>query len=195
MNAKIYADPFSGFEVLAIRTRRGMMGVAYDPRSTTLPVPWTSDCPHCQRGRQRGLSAQLRREIQFLLSEAPHLRRKRALHYVVPPASRPLSVTYWRTRQAQHVMAVRHDHRSPLGITCRPGSPLAYDGDRRSFQRPILHRCLRFLLSGRPALPAEVSACLGTLAAAQSIPRPRTRGGRRLPCGEIPWSALLGSSP
>jgi hypothetical protein len=189
----IYTDPYLGTEVLLIQRGDRTFGVAYDPRKTVLPVPWSSDCPHCLAGRFKEISPHLRREIVMLLSQRAG---ESCVRYRVPTNGHPLTLYYWARGKTHHARITRSRQR--LRITRRPGNPrLEYVGDPHLFQSPILHRCLRFLFSARKATPREITACLRPMLEQQLLRarQPRTRGGRRLSCREIDWSTTLDRIP
>jgi hypothetical protein len=187
ISGTIYADPFSGIEMLLLRDGPKTHGLAYNPRRSTLPVPWSSTCPHCLKGRQLGLSSQVRREIRFLLSRQRETGRTR---YELPSRCRPHVVHHYARKKKQEALVRGFTPIKTLLVTCVPRRPLAYEGDRRAFQSPILHRCLRLLFSGRPASLEEVAACLRPLALRPK--KRRGRGGRILPCKKIDWADLYG---
>lgn len=179
----IYTDPHSGTEMLLVEHESRVLGVTYDPKKTTAPVPWTSDCRHCLAGRQLGLSVHERREIRFLLSRKIG---RYCVRYKIPSASRPRTVIHW-TRGKKQTAKVADYKKSKKILLVTTGNPLKCEGDLRSFQSPILRRCLRLLFSGRPASQEEISACLRPLR--ERSGRKRGRGGRRLPCKNIDWTA------
>jgi len=190
----IYTDPFSGVELLLLERGDAMFGIAYDPRRADLPVAWSSQCPHCRAGTHLKVPAHTSREIQLLLSRSISQRPRRVRHYTIPPESRPLHLSCWTTGKTTIAQVIRADlgKRKTLVVTKRPGSPATYEGDRRCFQRPILDRCLHFLLSARRASREEIAACLLPL---HSRPAPkRTRGGRRFACGTIDWASIIQES-
>ena len=190
----IYTDPYLGIEILLVRRGNKTFGVAYDPRKTNLPTPWSSDCDHCLAGRQHEISPHVRREIEMLLSQQANETHVR---YLVPTNGKSLTHLDYRARGKMHRARISRSRRFLL-ITRRPGNPrLEYVGDPHLFQSPILHRCLKFLFSRRTATPAEISACLRPMVEQQRLRarQPRTRGGRRLPCREIDWSTMLDRAP
>ena len=203
----IYTDPFSGTEILLVQHKQLSLGVVYDPRYTTLPIPFSSGCDHCLRGRQHEISPNARNEIKLLLSKKSFnsLDRFNSLgRFEIPTKNPPLHLVYWKTRRGtQRAVVVKKRRR--LNVTQPPApSTLSYEGDLRAFQdvqgrltSPILYRCLRFLFSRRTATPAEISACLRPMVEPQRLRarQPRTRGGRRLPCREIDWSTMLDRAP
>jgi len=203
----IYTDPFSGTEILLVQHKQLSLGVVYDPRYTTLPIPFSSGCDHCLRGRQHEISPNARNEIKLLLSKKSFnsLDRFNSLgRFEIPTKNPPLHLVYWKTRRGtQRAVVVKKRRR--LNVTQPPApSTLSYEGDLRAFQdvqgrltSPILYRCLRFLFSRRTATPAEISACFLPMVEQQRLRarQPRTRGGRRLPCREIDWSTLLNRNP
>lgn len=181
MRSTIYADPHNGIEVLLIEGRGISMGVVYDPRLTTPPVPWTSTCPHCRAGRSQVKSMHVRREIKMLTSRA---RSPRGPQYLVPTIGRPLLLTLREGRREPIEICSPPKKRSPRRV-----APMTLARALRRHRSPILRRCLRFLCSGRPASPAEVAAILRPLRDAP--PTRREPGGRRLACKEIDWHAAI----
>jgi hypothetical protein len=184
MTATTYADPYSGQEFLLLETPTGeVVGVTYDPRKPAEPVAWRSSCPHCRSGKTHLLTIHAKREIQLLVS-----RRSTAdsSHYVVPTNTTPLDLVVTETPEQRTIVVSSPDH--VLVVKARPPwKSLEYEGDRRQFQAPILHRSVKLLMSARPTPPQEVCSCLSSLLA----PRPSPRG-RPLPCKKIDWATVLG---
>jgi len=186
----LYVDPYSGYEVIEIEPEprkkpRVLVGVAYDPLSTARPVPWSSACQHCQNGRQQDLSIHTKREIKLLLSRVDVGSTRR---YTVPTNVSSLSLLYWKERGRQR--AKIWGEAGLLDVTLRDGEKPTYEGDRRSFQSPVLRRCLKFLSSSRKPSREHVVACIGSLATEQRT-RKKTRGGRILPCKSVDWQHIL----
>jgi hypothetical protein len=194
----IYTDPFSGIEVLLLNHSdpTTKVGVAYDPRSTSLPVPFYSLCPHCAAGRQQGMSVHTRREVMVLLSAKQVLSKTRKTRrgrqneicYTLPTNEDPTVLLCWQKGSSRHALA-RTGGRELLITRPDDTSKLVYDGDRREFQSPILQRCLRFLWSSRTATPSEISAILLPLRG----PR-RPQRGRASPCHKVDWNTLTGGA-
>lgn len=196
MNASIYTDPYSGREILLVEAPGGNVGIAYDPRRTDPPVPWSSCCRHCQRGRHRELPPQARREIVLLLSRRDRRHGSSVEHlYEIPTNSQRSMGLNVRARGRRLVAVVTK--RSPRQILRLVKEPLlaarVTAGDPHSFQSPVLWRCLKFLFSRRNTSRAEAAACLHPLL---NQPRKkRTPGGRHLRCREIDWAATIGAPP
>ena len=197
----IHTDPYAGTEVMLIELGEHVFGLAYDPRKTDPPVPWSSRCRHCQHGHQQDLSPSTRREIKMLLSKKTGAASD---VYEVPTNGSPLAIAYWTQGKSQHATVVkkgRSRSRLRLRASRRVGQsleqPLVLEGDLPSFKSPILLRCLRFLFCQRRARPEEVAACLRPMLEMQlaHTRRPRTRGGRRLACREIKWTDVAGVAP
>lgn len=181
----IYTDPFSGIELLLVERGDAMIGIAYDPRKTELPVQWSSQCPYCRAGTHLKVPANTSREIQLLLSRSTD---RSVRHYTLPPDSRPIHLASWTAGKITFVQVIKTNGETLL-VAKRPGAAATYGGNRRHFQGPILARCLRFLFSARRASPREIAACLLPLS---SRPTPkRTRGGRQFACGKIDWTTIL----
>lgn len=187
--ATLYADPYSGREVLAIERsvegeKRSLVGVAYDPRSTTSPIPWSGDCPHCLAGRQLNLTIHEKREIKLLLSQK---KIGFGTRYDVPTNGKTLSLLCWRERRAWRAKA--WGKKGTLEASRLPGEKIAYVGELRTYQSPVLRRCISFLSSAKAANLGQVWACIRPLITEQLHSR-RTRGGRILPCTSIDWIAM-----
>ena len=97
MRTTLHADPYSGHEVLVVETPGGPLGVAYDPRRATCPVPWSASCPHCRAGRLRGPSPGTSRLLRMLVSRRTIARpsdlTKKQARVVGPPSERGTSTT------------------------------------------------------------------------------------------------------
>jgi len=199
VKATTYRDPFSGREILAIQAGDLTVGVSYDPRKTTPPVPFSSECPHCRRGQRGEAGMHARRQVQFLLSAKKRKRRaargtKTETVFSLPPSSRPMKVTYWKERRNHHVSVTRQKPRGVLRIVASPtivgrGQLLTYDGDRRLFQGSILRRVVRFLLSNRPTSKQQAVSCVLPLF---GLPVP-SRGHPRK-CRTIDWREIIGET-
>jgi hypothetical protein len=184
--ATLYVDPYSGHEVLAIEqsvegNEKSLVGVAYDPRSTASPVPWSSDCPHCLAGRQLSLTIHEKREIKLLLSQK---QIGFGTRYDVPTNGRTLSLLCWRERKTWRAKA--WGKKGTLEASRRPGEKIVYEGDLRTYQSPVLRRCIMFLSSAKTLGRDQILACIRPLVAEQ-LHRRRARGGRILPCTSIDW--------
>lgn len=207
MRALAYSDPRSGREVLCLLLSDRILGVAYDPRSTKPPVPWSSECPHCRAGKQ-DLPPATRQEISFLSSRISFLSSRssrssrlpytRITYYRIPTAAQ-IKITHWRERDCQHVLVVasRENAENLLVAKPRGKNREIRGGDPRCFQSPVLWRCLQFLWSERRCDREEVAALLEPLARAQrsrdeNHPRPRRgRPRKQIPCREIDWESIV----
>jgi hypothetical protein len=191
MNDTIYADPYSGHEILVIEDDGTLFGASYDPRRAGTAVAWHGDCRHCQSGRQRKVSIHVKREIQALRTRrhAGHVpsTRSNITEYVVPSNSHVHRLRYWRDGSTQHANVVRAENTQLLLSAVQyEGEPITIsDGDPRFFQSKILRRCLRLIFSGREATRDEILACAEPLASAQAA-RARRSGYRNL-CDKIDW--------
>jgi hypothetical protein len=185
----IYTDPYGGQEILCLDGEP--RGVAYDPRRTTSPVPWRSECPHCTRGRLP-LGIHLKREVQMLATRqiirVPSLRAP-VRAYVVPTNDHPHVLRHWRCGDTQHARVIDELDREVVQISQTDREKMLYSSAEVVQSSAILKRCLRFLFSERAATPTEIRACVEPLAASQAS-RLRRRGHRNA-CDKIDWPAVL----
>lgn len=188
MKATTYSDPYSGQEFLVLPTPSGeLVGMTYDPRSSSTPVAWRSSCDHCRSGRSHLLAIHSKREIQLLCSRRS---LNGCLHYVAPANTTPLDLVLTETSGLRTIVVTSLSETVPDHVlTARARPPwrhIEYEGDRRRFQSPILLRSLKFILSARTPTEREICACLSPLLVPQPAPR-----GRSNPCKKIDWSSVM----
>ena len=184
-----FTDPYSRHEILLLDDPNGdgVLGLLYHPQIVTPPIPWRSCCPHCAAGKQSNLKLHLRRKIQMLCT---HESRDGIIEYRVPSYSVPYSLLVKTDEHGWCVRVTRPGIENTLDVIQRPGEKTVFSGNPRSFQSTILHRCLKFLCSGRTTPKNEIAACLATLVTRQTAKKKiEVRSGGR-PCQKIDWSTI-----
>jgi hypothetical protein len=178
LRATIYADPYSGWEVIHLSWLGCKCGIVYDPRSTTGPVPWISTCDHCLRRTRRDLRAPVCRHVRLLASE----RRltDNAVEYDVPVLGRT-RLTLQVSRASDEVKMTLRDRSRVLVVMKRGDEPRSCEGDRTLLTK-IARRELDFLRSGRSADRSHVRTCARSLS---KIDESSTR-----PCRRIDWEEI-----
>jgi len=185
MKSTLFTDPYSGHEVLLIEGIRHAMGAAYDPRKKGIPHAWHGGCPHCRSGRSE-LGIHLRRQIEMLGSQrfAGHTRARSPIFEYDLPLSED-KIRYWHSEPEQKATLLRKGE-ILASASKLPGEKIILDGPSIS---TVSMRCLRFLMSARPATPEEILACARPLAIEQK--RISSLPGRRTAChGLIDWEKI-----
>lgn len=191
MRTELFADPYSGREILLVEDGDRRVGVSYDPRRTDPPVPFAGDCPHCLGGRLREIPPHERREVALLLSRRESRDgRTRVCRYVIPTNSqRSMGLVIRQAGRALRASVTKQSPRSTLLLVKEPTTAArVISGDPHAFQSPVLWRCLKFLFSRREASREYALACLRPLLGRSLKRKP---GGRYLRCKEIDWDAVV----
>jgi hypothetical protein len=188
----IYTDPYTDYEILVLEKDGNLFGAVYDPRRTGLPVPWHQNCHHCQMGRQSDLSLHIKRNIQMLCSAksggyVPSSGSK-ITQYTIPSCVHVHVLRHWIIGGCQYAH-ILDDNNEVLRAARAPLEKMQFEGDAREFRSSIMHRCLQFIFSGRPAKKTDLEACARPLADTQKTQKPRR--GRRNICDTIEWVKVL----
>lgn len=186
--ATLFTDAPTGREIILVSSAVDPpLGITYDPRRADLPLSWHSECSHCIGGRQKDLTIYIKREIQLLLSIKGTWPNA---SFTVPSNNQPHYLFCWPEGER---LRARISTLEGLSLDVFTDTPrLRFVGRLRDFQSPILHRCLKLVLSGRPATPNEISACLEPLIRRQTIPdASRPLPDRRNRCCSIQWSKVI----
>jgi hypothetical protein len=181
----LYKDAYSGYEIVLLEHRGSLLGVTYDPKQARDPVPWHSDCHHCTSGLQHDLSIHVKRALQMVRTRRSNGQR---CSYVIPTNTRPHFVVYWVDQNGVRHANVKCDDSKVLEISAEPLGEMVYQGNRREFQAPILHRSLKLLFTSRDASVPDVLAATRPLLARQlacGLPR-----GRQSTCNLIDWKQI-----
>jgi hypothetical protein len=191
MRTELFADPYSGREILLVKDGDRHVGVSYDPRRTDPPVPFAGDCPHCLRGRLWEIPPHERREVALLLSCREVRRGRTTSHHLEIPTNsqRSMGLVLRQRGRFLHASVTKRSPRAILLLVKEPTTAAqVISGDPHAFQSPVLWRCLKFLFSRRGASREDALACLRPLL---GPPRKRKPGGRYLRCKEIDWDAVM----
>ena len=180
VGALVYADPYSGQEILLLPGKIPS-GAAYDPRRTDPPVAWLSGCSHCL-GDSRHLSIHVRRQIQ-LLSSRSKSKEAPANDYDVPCCE--YKIQHWIKKDGVQRALVYVPGTASISVAQEPRDRLIVSAKIGS---SIALRQLRFLFSGRIATPHEILAVALPLAALQEARRHSP--GYRSACRRIDWVAV-----
>lgn len=186
--ATLFTDSPTGREILLVSSPVAPpLGIAYDPRRADLPLAWHSECSHCIGGRQKDLTIYLKREIQLLLSIKGTWP---TASFTVPSNNQPHHLSCWHEDGR---LRARISTLEGLTLDVFTDSPrLRFEGRLRDFQSPILHRCLKLVLSGRPATLSEITSCLEPLVRAQTRPNDScSLPDRRSRCCSIEWPKVV----
>lgn len=116
--------------------------------------------------------------------------RNGIIEYHVPSNSHPYSLLCKTDEHGSCVRVIRPGIKDTLDVIQRPGEKTVLSGNPRAFQSSILHRCLKFLCSGRITPNNEIAACLAALVARQTTKKRNRAKIDRHPCQKIDWSAM-----
>ena len=183
MKSTLFCDPYSGHEVLLLEDKIPA-GAAFDPRRKEVPRAWHGSCPHCMTGRSE-LGTHLRRQVEMLGSRKTVGRSGSSpiYEYELPLGGK---IRYWVASDGQKKATVI-DSKSILAASQSPGEKIELSSPIAS---PTSMRCLRFLMSARPATPEEILACVRPLATEQL--RRASLPGRRPQCEKLlDWSEIV----
>lgn len=198
MEVSLLVDRTSGYEVLAADLGPSkLVGVIYDPRSTSSPVPWSTECQHCSRGLEalrpegRHLPIQVKRILHALSSRrhagyVPQLRAH-VYEYLVPSTGLPHRLRVWRSGRVVRAAAVKHGTGAEVLRVTRNNEDLetTREGDLAAFARCLsLDRFMHLVASAVPADPREALAVLRPLAAQ------RSRHWNASECNKIDWDEV-----
>lgn len=179
----IYADPYSGQEILLL-PGDVPSGSAYDPRRTDPPVAWQAGCSHCL-GDSRHLSIHVRRQIQLLSSRrVVTLGRRKILEYDVPCCTH--KIQHWLEADGSQAALILVPDPAGISATQAPHDRLILNGVIGS---KITLRQLKFLFSVRVASSNEILAASSQLASKQL--EDRHVRGYRTACRKIDWQSVV----
>jgi hypothetical protein len=176
----IFEVPYTSYEVLVITDEWGIVGVAYDPLSTSPPTTWLSGCELCLVGN-RHVPLKVRRVIRCLASLRPTLAYgytvnlftgKKPTHSI-KAKKHSLNNEYGANRD-EWVLTVQNKKNKSIPSLVVAGQSRAFTVDKgkpRDYRAPVLLRSLRLLLSAREASEQKVQAILRGLTSLDSPPK------------------------
>jgi hypothetical protein len=181
IQAIIYADPYSGHEILLLPGKIPS-GATYNPRRTDPPIAWIAGCSHCLKD-SRHLSIHVRRQVQLLASQSD-LRALSVREYLVPHCEH--KIRHWTRPDGIQRALVFVPGADSVSVSQAPRDKLMIDGEIGS---RIALRHLRFLFSGRVASPREILAVASTLADRQTADKHHR--GYRTACRKVDWIRIV----
>lgn len=194
LNALVFTDRPSGYEILTVDWNGDRQGLVYHPLKFDPPIAWHSQCHHCVSGRMKGIPISIKRGIQLLCTHKIY----HGFSFFRVPSNLEAYWLMWKLGDFHCAMVISKTQEISLGASSDPkatkaksGLLISYQGNPRSFQSPILKRSMDLIRSVRVPNSREVAAVINPflLREWKIGKKPRVRRA----CERIPWSDILTS--
>ena len=179
--ALIFSVPYTDIKILSLIDEDEMRGMIYNPYLLTKPMPWTSNCPHCREGKQKGIPVKIRRAIQILCTIQPD--GPDGYRFTLPNryrigtrlTERGWEIRILKTKRGATLYVVKLEGKDPVGL----------QASAREFRSPLLLRTLKMFFSAEKPGENEVQAILSPLHKMEINSLPPSR---KTPCRMVTFS-------
>lgn len=165
----VFEVPYSDVEIVMFATgnEKRSHGLAYNPLKVASPIPWSSDCPHCQKGPK-----DWKPSVQQAVRTLGSTRFDPPCRYEFEVGHNYLMAGMF-DRGDWTLRIFRRDRQLVMDVIQLAGKLPLYQGPISDFRSRYIDRALKLVLSARVPSDREIQTCLRGLSGVSETDCPK----------------------